>query len=130
MLAARVQQSLAPKSLAWGDPTVEAYFHAARTIGGGFGLVTPHSEDHLDLLVFDVSGHGIGSAVIADRLYTERIAELRAGVPLGEMLRHLNCFVMHNMRSSVFFFTVAAARIDRGSRRMVFAGANIRPEWS
>jgi hypothetical protein len=128
--AARVQQSLAPKSLAWGDLTVEAYFHAVGTIAGGFGLVTPHGEDHLDLLVFDVSGHGIGSAVIANRLYTETNAQLRAGVPLGEMLRHMNRFVMHNIRSSVFFFTVAAARIDRGGRRMVFAGADIRSEWS
>jgi PAS domain S-box-containing protein len=127
LLAARVQQSLAPKSLAWGGMAVETYFHAVRTIGGDFGLVTPHGDDHLDLLVFDVSGHGIGSALIANRLYTETVAQLRATVPLGEMLRHLNRFVMHNIGSSVFFFTVAAARIDRGGRRMVFAGAGHPP---
>ena len=34
---------------------------------------------------------------------------------------------MHNIGSSVFFFTVAAARIDRGGRRMVFAGAGHPP---
>jgi serine phosphatase RsbU (regulator of sigma subunit) len=34
---------------------------------------------------------------------------------------------MQNIGSSVFFFTLAAARIDRGGRRMVFAGAGHPP---
>jgi PAS domain S-box-containing protein len=126
-LAARVQQSLAPQSLVWGGMRVDAYFHPARTIGGDLGLVSPLDADHLNLLVCDVSGHGIGSALVANRLYTEILAELRSGVPLGDMLRHLNRFVMQNIGSSVFFFTAAAARIDRGGRRMVFAGAGHPP---
>jgi phosphoserine phosphatase RsbU/P len=126
-LAVRVQQSLAPKSLVWGGLSVQSYFHPVRTIGGDFGLVAPDGEDHLNLLVFDVSGHGIGSALVANRLYTETVAQLRAGTPVGEMLRHLNRFVMHNIGSSVFLFTVAAARIDRGGRRMIFAGAGHPP---
>ena len=60
-LAARVQQSLAPKSLTWGNLEVEAFYHPVRTIGGDFGLVSTLDTDHLNLLVCDVSGHGIGS---------------------------------------------------------------------
>jgi PAS domain S-box-containing protein len=125
-LAARVQQSLAPKSLVWGGLNVEAYFHAVRTIGGDFGLVTPHGEDHLNLVVADVSGHGIGSALVANRIYTETVAQLRGGVPLGDVLQHMNRFVMQNIGNSVLF-TVAAARIDRSGRRMLFAGAGHPP---
>jgi serine phosphatase RsbU (regulator of sigma subunit) len=55
------------------------------------------------------------------------MTQLRSGAGLDVMLRHLNRFVMHNIGSSVFFFTVAAARIDRGGRRMVFAGAGHPP---
>jgi serine phosphatase RsbU (regulator of sigma subunit) len=43
------------------------------------------------------------------------------------MLRSLNRFVMQNIGSSVFFFTLAAARIDRDGRRMIFAGAGHPP---
>ena len=39
LLAARVQQSLAPESLVWGGMRVDAYFHPVRSIGGDFGLV-------------------------------------------------------------------------------------------
>jgi PAS domain S-box-containing protein len=126
-LAARVQQSLAPKSIVWGGVNVETVYRPVRTIGGDFGLVSALDEDHLNLLVCDVSGHGIGSALVANRIYTEMMTQLRSGAGLDVMLRHLNRFVMHNIGSSVFFFTVAAARIDRGGRRMVFAGAGHPP---
>lgn len=126
-LAARVQQSLAPQSLIWGGVRVEAYFHPVRTIGGDFGLVSPLDHDHLNLLVCDVSGHGIGSALVANRIYTETMTQLRSAAPLGNILRQLNSFVMQSIGSSVFFFTVAAARLDRNGRRMVFAGAGHPP---
>ncbi|HXW62894.1 MAG TPA: SpoIIE family protein phosphatase [Candidatus Acidoferrales bacterium] len=126
-LAARVQQSLAPHSLVWGGLRVDSYYHAVRTIGGDFGVVSPDENDHLNLVVADVSGHGIGSALIANRLYAEILAELRSAVPLGDMLTHLNRFLMQSIGSSVFFFTAAAARIDRGGQRMLFAGAGHPP---
>ena len=126
-LAARVQQSLAPQSIVWGGVHVDTYFHPVRSIGGDFGLVAPQDEEHLNLMVFDVSGHGIGAALVANRIYSETMAQLRANAPLGDMFRQLNRFVMHNIGSSVFFFTVAAARVDRNARRMVFAGAGHPP---
>jgi PAS domain S-box-containing protein len=126
-LAARVQQSLAPKPLVWGGLRVEAYYEPVRTIGGDFGLVSPLEEEHLNLLVCDVSGHGVSSALVANRIYTETIARLGSGAPLPEMLRSLNRFVMQHIGSSLFFFTLAAARIDRDARRMVFAGAGHPP---
>ena len=84
-------------------------------------------DDHLNLLVCDVSGHGIGSALVANRIYTETMTQFRAGAKLDTMLRELNHFVMHNIGSSVFFFTVAAALMDRAARRMIFAGAGHPP---
>jgi len=126
-LAARVQQSLAPKSLTWGSLEVEAFYHPVRTIGGDFGLVSAFDTDHLNLLVCDVSGHGIGSALVANRIYSETVSHLRSSIPLGDMLTQLNRFVMSNLGSSVFFFTVAAARVDRNARRLVFAGAGHPP---
>ncbi|MFY9688633.1 MAG: SpoIIE family protein phosphatase [Candidatus Acidiferrales bacterium] len=126
-LAARVQQSLAPQSIVWGGMRVETFLQAVRTIGGDFGLVTAQDDEHLTLLVGDVSGHGIGSALVANRLYAEIQAEMRSGAGLGEMLCELNRFVLRSIGSSSFLFTAAAARLDRGGRRMIFAGAGHPP---
>jgi PAS domain S-box-containing protein len=125
-LAARVQQSLAPDSLLWGGARVEAFYHPVRTIGGDFGLVSP-TDGHLDLLVCDVSGHGIGSALVANRIYTETMSLLQAGTPLGDILRELNRFFLQTIGGTVFMFTLAAVRVDQGARRMTFAGAGHPP---
>jgi PAS domain S-box-containing protein len=101
LLAARVQKSLTPDSLVWGGVRVDTFYHPAHTIGGDFGLVSPLDEQHLNLMVCDVSGHGIGSALIANRIYSETTTQLRSGAPLGDMLRHLNRFVMHDLGGPV-----------------------------
>ena len=127
-LAARVQQSLSPKSMVWSRMRVETHYHPVRAIGGDLGLVSPQGDDHLNLLVCDVSGHGIGSALVANRIYTETVAQLRSTAPLGDVLRYLNRFVMQDISSSTAFcFTVAAARVERDGRHMTFAGAGHPP---
>jgi PAS domain S-box-containing protein len=122
-LASRVQQSLAPKALEWGRVAVETYYMPVLTIGGDFGLVTPHSGDHLDLLVCDVSGHGISSALMANRIYTETVSLLRRGTEPGKLLRALNRFVVQQIGISGFMFTMVAARLDESGRRLTFASA-------
>jgi phosphoserine phosphatase RsbU/P len=126
-LAARVQKSLAPASLLWGNVRVESFYHPVHSIGGDFALVSPFGEEYLTLLVCDVSGHGIGSALVATRIYTEAMTQLRRGTPPADMLRELNHFVLDSIDSSGFLFTAATARIDRAARRMSYAGAGHPP---
>jgi phosphoserine phosphatase RsbU/P len=126
LLAARVQQSLAPQSLAWAAASVETYYQAARTIGGDYGVVAA-GDDYLTLVVGDVSGHGIGSALVANRIYTETISLIEAGVELTPMLQHLNRFVLHNLGSSVMYFTLAVARLRRNGLSLEFSAAGHPP---
>ena len=125
-LAARVQQSLAPRSLMWNHVSVEAYYSAARTIGGDFGVVFPHDEV-LSLLVCDVSGHGIGSALVANRIYSETLHELEHNTAPGRLLRRLHEFVHDRLAADGFYFTMAAGRFVQHSRRMTFAAAGHPP---
>jgi len=127
-LASRVQESLAPHALQWGPLAVETYYLPVRTIGGDFGLAVPYHDTHLDLLVCDVSGHGISSALVANRIYTEAVSLLRQGTELGELLRLLNRFVVEQIGDgSGFIFTMAAARVDQIGRRLIYAAAGHPP---
>jgi len=126
-LAARVQQSLLPRSLVWEGMRVDTFYQPVRAIGGDFALVSPSHEDHLDLLVCDVSGHGISSALVANRIYTETVTHLRSGLQLADMLQRLNRFVIDTIGSTGFLFTLSAVRINRDGRRMAFAGAGHPP---
>jgi PAS domain S-box-containing protein len=126
-LAARVQRSLAPKSLAWDNMSVDAFYQPVHSIGGDFALVNSLDQGHVSLLVCDVSGHGIGSALVANRIYSETTAHLRSGMPFLEMFRELNRFLIEDIASSGMFVTLAAARIHAQRRTMVFAGAGHPP---
>jgi PAS domain S-box-containing protein len=126
-LAARVQQSLAPKPLVWGRLRVDTFYKPSHTIGGDFGVVRPMNDEYLDLLIGDVSGHGISSALVANRIYAETITQLSHGAPLVDVLECLNALVTENIGPLGFFVTLAAARIDRGGRAMEFAGAGHPP---
>jgi len=75
-LAARVQDSLAPRNMVWNDVSIETYFRPAHSIGGDFGVVFPHGNDVLNVVICDVSGHGISSALMANRIYSETLHQL------------------------------------------------------
>jgi sigma-B regulation protein RsbU (phosphoserine phosphatase) len=126
-LAARVQNSLAPRSLVWDTMSVDAFYHPVHWIAGDFALVNSTDHEHLSLLVCDVSGHGIGSALVANRIYSETTTHLRSGMPFLDMFGELNRFLIEDIAGSGMFVTLAAARIDAGRRSMVFAGAGHPP---
>jgi PAS domain S-box-containing protein len=126
-LAARVQRSLAPKSVLWNTMSVDSFYHPVHSIGGDFALVNSLDDEHLSLLVCDVSGHGIGSALVANRIYSETTAHLRSGMPFVEMFGELNRFLIEEIDSSGMFVTAAAARIDAHQRKLHFAGAGHPP---
>ena len=126
-LAARVQQSLAPRSLVWNDLAVEAYYSPAHTIGGDFGVVLPHGDELLSLLMSDVSGHGIGSALMANRIYSEALHELEHKIAPGTLLRRLHNFVHNRIPMDGFYFTMAIARFDRRGRHVTLAAGGHPP---
>jgi Stage II sporulation protein E (SpoIIE) len=74
---------------------------------GDYGLVIP-GDGRLDVIVCDVSGHGISSALVTNRIYSETMSQIERGADLGSMLRHLNHFAVQHLASSSFYFTLAA----------------------
>ncbi len=120
-LAAHVQQSLAPHSLIWKNLTVETYYSPARTIGGDFGVVFPQGDDSLSIVLSDVSGHGVGSALMANRIYSETLHALGRNSEPGTLLRELHHFVHTRIPVDGFFFTMAAARFSHDGRQLRFS---------
>jgi PAS domain S-box-containing protein len=125
-LAARVQSSLAAKSLVWNGLSIDSFYHTVHSVGGDFALVNTQDDEHVSLLVCDVSGHGIGSALVANRIYSETVGHLRTGMSFIEIFAELNRFLIEDIDAGMFI-TVAAASIDTQLRRMVFAGAGHPP---
>jgi len=126
-LAAHVQQSLVPHSLTWKNLSVESYYSPASTIGGDFGVILPQGDDSLSIVISDVSGHGVGSALMANRIYSETLHALGRKTEPGILLRELHHFVRTRIAVDGFFFTMAAARFSKDGRRVSFSAAGQPP---
>ena len=122
-IAARVQQSLAPQSLIWKDLAVEAYYSPAHKVGGDFGVVLSQGDELLNVIVCDVSGHGVGSALMAGRIYSETLHALERRTAPVALLHRLHEFVSDRLAQEGFYFTMAAARFRQSGHRMSFAAA-------
>lgn len=125
-LAARVQRSLVPKSQVCNGLSIDSFYHAVHSVGGDFALVRSQNADQVSLLVCDVSGHGIGSALVANRIYSETMVHLRTGMGFVDIFSELNRFLIEDIDAGMYI-TVAAASIDTHLHRMVFAGAGHPP---
>jgi PAS domain S-box-containing protein len=126
-IAERVQQSLAPHGLVWKNLSVEAYYNPARTIGGDFGVVLPQHDKFLNVVVCDVSGHGVGSALMANRIYSEMLHALEHTGEPATLLQRLHVLVQDRIPQEGFYFTMAAARFTEGGLRMTFAAGGHPP---
>jgi len=126
-LAASVQKSLVPQNLTWNDVSIETYYSPAHTIGGDFGVVSPDGDGRLHILMCDVSGHGIGSALMANRIYSETLHQLERKIGPGSMLRHLHDFVHDRLAIDGFYFTMAAVRLSHNGRHASFTAAGHPP---
>ena len=125
-LAGRVQKSLAPSNLRWGQVHVESYYSPVRTVGGDFGLVYPRGQE-LHCIICDVAGHGIGSALLANRVYSVTLHELSHEGDVSDLFDRLNSFLMNEIAVPGFFMTMAWARIHRNARWLQFTSAGHPP---
>jgi PAS domain S-box-containing protein len=126
-LAASVQQSLAPRSLVWNNLAVEASYSPARIIGGDFGVIFSQGDEFLNIVMCDVSGHGIGSALVANRIYSETLHELERKAGPGTLVQRLHNFVYDHLAADGFCFTMAAARFSQNGHRVTFAAGGHPP---
>jgi PAS domain S-box-containing protein len=126
-LAERVQQSLATRRLVWNNLAVETYYSPARIIGGDFGVIHSQGTDFLNIVMCDVSGHGIGSALVANRIYWETLHELERKAGPGTLLKRLHKFIYDRLAVDGFFFTMAAARFSQHGHRVTFAAPGHPP---
>ena len=95
----------------WNDLAVEAYYSPAHTIGGDFGVVLPHGDESLKIVMCDVSGHGVGSALMANRIYSETLHALERKAEPGTLLQRLHDFVHDRFAVNGFFFTMSIAAL-------------------
>ncbi|HEX2254290.1 MAG TPA: SpoIIE family protein phosphatase [Thermoanaerobaculia bacterium] len=126
-LAAEIQRQILPV----GAPEVAGFDlvgwnRPARTVGGDYYDLLPRAGGHLALVVADVSGKGIGAALLVATLHSALhllLDQVDVGAELGERLNH------HILESSAAnkFITLLAGRLDPASGELTYLNAGHNP---
>jgi sigma-B regulation protein RsbU (phosphoserine phosphatase) len=122
-VAGDIQQNLlpsAPPALAGFD--IAGVCLPAEATGGDFFDYLPGDEGTLGLVVGDVSGHGIGPALLAaeTRAYIRALASV--GSDVGQIATTVNRLLWEDTAGSRFA-TLFLAWLDPGLRTLTYAGA-------
>jgi sigma-B regulation protein RsbU (phosphoserine phosphatase) len=124
-LAHETSKALLPRSLPeFGNFLFRVYSEPCRTVGGDFYYFVQPNPDELIGVLADVSGKGVGAALLSSLLQGALDMECRTGVPPEKMLERVNQLMCERSASNafvtLFFFSFNA----KGKGQYLGAGHN------
>jgi phosphoserine phosphatase RsbU/P len=122
-LAAKVHRSLLPMPVRTDRVEVDVRYLPVEGIGGDYCQVFFVGDDVCYITISDVTGHGIGSALLATRVSSEVRYSVLLGKSPAEVLDALNRFVYGNFADAGLFLTFLAVRIDLPTGDINWSGA-------
>ena len=122
-LARRIQARLLPP----GPPAVEGLelagtSESAREVGGDYYDYLPLGDGRVALVIADVSGKGVGAALLMSGFRASLLSQDLAGAGLTEVVGHLNRF-LHRSVEPGKFVTAFLGVLDGRDGRLVYCNA-------
>jgi serine phosphatase RsbU (regulator of sigma subunit) len=126
-VARRVQETITPKNLHREKIDVEVGYVPILEIGGDLGLVVEQGAERYDVAVGDVTGHGIGAALVVNRMHTLLGEMYRTNSPLDSLFHRMDYYLAQEIADIGIFMTLFACRIDLAAMEMEYGGAGHPP---
>lgn len=122
-LAARVHRSLLPTPVRNGQIHIDLRYVPIEQVGGDYCQVGHPDRDTCVISIWDVTGHGIGPALLATRVSSE----VRYGILYGrsphEIVDSLNLFICDHFGDTGLYLSCTVAQIDFPRREITWCGA-------
>ncbi len=122
-LAAKVHNSLLPQPVRHERISVDVRYLPVEEVGGDYCQVRFADAGTCYITMCDVTGHGIGPALMATRVSSEVRHSILYGHSPRDIVSSLNRFCRDHFVDTDLFLTFVAARIDLRRPRITFSGA-------
>ena len=127
-IAKQIQRSLLPEDpLAVGCVRYAGRCIPADSVGGDYFGYFPRDADGVDSLVGDVSGHGVGAALLMAEARTMFLAERLVAPSACQLLCKLNELLHADLDRAGYFITACCAIFDAPTRELSYASAGHPP---
>ncbi len=122
-LAATVHRSLLPKPVRDPRIHVDVRYIPIEEVGGDYCQVRVTDQEMCYITICDVTGHGIGSALLATRASSEVRYGILHGRSPARIVRSLNRFIYDHFSEANLYLTFVVARIDLLDSQITWCGA-------
>ena len=126
-VAALVHQSMIPTNQRRGNIEVVCDFRPSIGIGGDYASVHFQDEQHVVVGICDVSGHGVASALLANRVNSFVLSQAPHVHHPCQLVEALNNFVFHTFHDTGLYLTFFSLFIDLEKQTVVGAGCGHPP---
>ncbi|MDO9269294.1 MAG: PAS domain S-box protein [Methylobacter sp.] len=127
-IAQRIQASLSPSApIKSNHFEVTGYCLPADQVGGDYFDYFYRNEDHLDMIIADVSGHSIGPALFMVETRSAIRTQASGSATPAETLKVLNNFLFEDLDRSDYFITLFYLQYDSTNHQLSFANAGHPP---
>ena len=122
--ARRVHEALLPRPMVDGAVRVDFSYEPMRDIGGDYLFARRDEDGRVIILLVDVAGHGVASALAANRIHgeLERLFDERPDAGIADAITLLNRFVHRALAPQAIFASAFAMEVRDGVLRWTNAG--------
>ena len=122
-IAAQVHESMLPKPVTHPKIDVDIRYLPIEAVGGDYCQVRIPQPDTCYITMCDVTGHGIGAALMATRVSSEVRHYILDMLAPRQIVSELNAFIMNDFAGTGLFLSFFAVRIDLNSRSLTYSGS-------
>ena len=127
-IARQIQRSLLPENaLTLPRVRVAGRCIPAEAVGGDYFGYFPRAGDGVDSFVGDVSGHGVGAALLMAEARTTFLSERLESPSPAQILAKLNDLLHDDLDRAGQFITACCATFDAATRELSYASAGHPP---
>jgi serine phosphatase RsbU (regulator of sigma subunit) len=128
-LGRQIQHDMLPRSpLQMGLTQIEGVSVPAREVGGDFFNYFALGDGRIALLVGDVSGKGVGAALLMANIQASLRTRLALGQSLAAMASEIDRDIQESTRQSLYA-TLFVGILDPASRELVYVNAGHNPQY-
>jgi sigma-B regulation protein RsbU (phosphoserine phosphatase) len=122
-LAAEVHRTLLPRPVHHPQIQIDVRYLPIEEVGGDYCQVRFSDRDTCYVAICDVTGHGLGPALLATRVSSEVRYGILYGRPPRDIVRALNYFICSHFSETGLYLSFFVARIDLPRRQVTWSGA-------
>jgi serine phosphatase RsbU (regulator of sigma subunit) len=127
-IAKQIQQALLPQDqLTAGGVRYAGRCIPAAAVGGDYFGYFARAGNRVDSFVGDVSGHGVGAALLMAEARTTFLAERLSSSSAADLLAKLNALLHDDLDRAGHFMTACCATFDAASHELSYANAGHPP---